>query len=521
VKRIVGLLGWLGVLLVVVAVVLRFSRPDVPQWSQRMALAGLVVTVLYALTQWREIVRSFGGRNVRYGSMAATSVVLVLGILVAVNWIANRQNKRWDLTAGSQFSLSDQTRQILNGLEQPVTIRVFYVGSAEEHRDRLDEYAYVSSQVNVQYVDADRNPLDAQKYSVTSVPTLILEYAGRTERATATDEQSVTNALKKVVEGKAKKVYFTQGHGELDPAGSGNDSYRMAADALRTDNFEVATLTIAQEGKIPDDATLLVVAGPTTDLLPAEVDAIRTFLSRGGKLLLMVDPPEKDAGAPVTNVVALAREWGIEIGTNIVIDASGLGQLFGTDASVPVAMPVDHPITNNFRVMTAFPLARSVTPVEGGVDGRTARDVLQTSAQSWAESDVAGVYTTGRPERNLDRGDLAGPVSIAAAVSIPAPNAPAPETAEAPKPESRVVVVGDSDFATDRAISIQGNREIFLNMANWLAQQEDLIAIRPRNPEDRPINVTADQGRMVWIFTLLVLPALLFLNGVRVWWRRR
>jgi ABC-type uncharacterized transport system involved in gliding motility auxiliary subunit len=192
-------------------------------------------------------------------------------------------------------------------------------------------------------------------------------------------------------------------------------------------------------------------------------------------------------------------------------------------------MPVQHAITNNFRVMTAFPLARSVSPVEGASGGPVAQRLLETSPQSWAESDVRGLYATNRPERNVEDGDKAGPISIAVAASAPAMAGPAPapadpaapEQADAPKPETRVVVVGDSDFASNRAIGVQGNREIFLNMANWLAQQENLIAIRPRNPEDRPVSMTADQQNMVFWFTMLIVPALLFGNGVRVWWKRR
>jgi len=530
VKRLLALLGWIGVVLVVAAVIIRFTRPDLPQWSQGLALAGLVVTLLYSLTQWRDIARSFGGRDVKYGSMAATSVVLVLGILVGLNWISSRQNKRWDLTEANQFSLSDQTQQILRGLTQPVTFRVFYVGSAGEHRDRLTEYTYFSNQVNVEYVDAERNPLDAQKYEVTTVPTILIEYAGRTERATSGAEQTLTNALKRVIDGTPKKIYFVQGHGEADPNGTEGTGYSALVGALRTDNFEVAPLTLAQQGAVPADATIVVVAGPKTDLLPDEVDALRAFLRRGGKLQLLIDPPEQGKAPDVTSLIALAREWGIDIGNNLLIDASGLGQMIGTDAAVPVAMPLTHPITNNFRLMSAFPLARSVTPIEGGANGRTAQPVLQTSPQSWGESDLAGVYASGQPERNVEAGDLNGPVTLAAAVSAPAedatvPAAPAatPETqTDAPKPETRIVVVGDSDFAANRAIDLApGNREIFLNMANWLAQQEDLIAIRPVDPGNRPIQLTGNQGFWVNTFALVILPGLLFINGFRIWWRRR
>jgi ABC-type uncharacterized transport system involved in gliding motility auxiliary subunit len=530
VKRFLGLMGWIGVLLVVAAVVLRFARPELAPWYQRLALAGLVVTALYTLSQWRDIARSFQGRNVRYGSIAATSVVVVLGILVGINWISNRQNKRWDLTASGQFSLSDQTKQILAGLDQPLVIKTFYVNSATEYRDRLSEYGYHSKQVATEYIDANSNPIEAQKYGITMAPTFVIEHAGRSEKATAADEQSITNALKKVIEGRAKKIYFLQGHGERDPMGSDAAGYSGIGEALKTDNFEVAKLTLAQEGKVPDDATLIVVAGPRTDPLPAELEALRAFLKRGGKLALFIDPPDKGAAADPTGLIALAREWGANVGNNLVIDASGLGQLIGTGPTMPVAMPVRHAITENFSVMSAFPLARSVTPVEGGAGGRTAQKVLETSPQSWAESDVKGLYATGRPERNVEAGDMAGPVSIAVAASAPATDAPAAAPAprepnakpeDAPKPETRVVIVGDSDFASNRALSIQGNREIFLNMANWLAQQENLIAIRPRNPDERPLTMTADQQQYVFYFTMLLVPALLIGNGIRVWWKRR
>ena len=521
-KRLIGLLGWLGVVLVLAAVALQFLQPERAQLYRGLAMAGLVVTAIYALSQWREIGRSFQGRNAKYGSMAAGSVLVFLAILVAINWISSRQNKRWDLTATQQFSLSDQTKNILQGLPRPMTIRVFHgANGAQEYRDRLDEYTYQTSRLSVEYIDAERSPDQAQRYEITSVPTAIVEYDGRTEKTNQIDEQGLTNAIKKVVEGKAKKVYFVQGHGEPDPTAGDPAGYKGIADSLTGDNFETAKLTLAQEGKVPDDATVLVVAGPRIDLFAPEVEAIRAFLKRGGKLLLLVDPPAKAEGAPLTNVMALAKEWGVTIGNDIVIDTSGIGQLFGANESVPIGMPLQHVITNNFRTASGFPIARSITPIEGGTDGRTAQKIIETSPQSWAETDLAGLWQKSAVERNLDKGDISGPIGLAAAVSAAAPDAPAPADAEAPKPETRVVVVGDSDFVSNRAINLAGNRDLFLNMANWLAQQEDLIAIRPREAGDSRITMTQDQARIVLWATLLVIPGLLFANAVRVWWRRR
>jgi len=531
VKRILGLLGWLGVLLVVAAVVLRILYPDLHPYYRGLAMAGLVVTAIYTLSQWRDIGRTFQGKQAKYGSVAASGVALVLAILVGINWISNRQNKRWDLTANKEFSLSEQTAKILGGLTRPVVLHVFYTGSSEQHRARLSEYTYQSSQVTVNYQDVNRERLLAQKYTITTVPTVIVEYDGRTEKATSTDEQAISNALKKLTEGRVKKIYFVEGHGEHDPTNSDPNGYNGIADSLKTDNFDVAKLNIGQTGKVPDDATVVVIAGPTIDYLAPELAILRAYLGKGGKIALLLDPPSKAATPPLAGLLALAKEWGIDVGTDMVIDNSGVGQQIGMGPNVPIARPAapGHAITNQFRLATAFPIARSVTPVEGGTSGHVAQRVIETSPDSWAEADLKDLYETMKAAPDLKSGDKPGPVGIMAAVSAPAPDAPAPPTpapgtpppADAPKPETRMVVVGDSDFAANDPINISGNRDLFLNMANWLAQQEDLIAIRPKDPDNRPLAVTADQAQMLFYFSMLIMPLLLFANGVRIWWKKR
>ena len=532
-KRALGILGWLGFALVGVAVVLFFVRPELYTVRMWLALSGLVITLIYALSQWRDIGRSFEGRNVRYGSVAAGSVAVFVAILVAVNWLGGRQNKRWDLTESKQFSLSDQTKQILASLKSPLKVHVFHGSqdSPQRFRDRFTEYEYLSKQISVEYINAEGKPAEAEKFEVTAVPTIIMEYGGRTQRATSIDESAITNALKKLIEGKTKKAYFLQGHGERDTDDASTPKgFKAAASALTDENFESAKLALAQAGSIPADATLLIIAGATTDLLPQEAEIIGAFLKNGGKLLLLIDPQDKDGKGQPPSLIALAKAWGIQVNDDIVVDPSPIGRTIGTDASVPIGMPTSHPITANFRVITAFPLTRSVTAVEGGTDGKFAQSFVQTGEQSWAESDVKGLYTTQRPEKNTDKGDKAGPISVAAAVSAPAAAAAPPPATDkpatdkpddAPKPESRLAVIGDSDFASNRWLALGGNNDLFLNTANWLAQQEDLIAIRPRDPEDRRIELTeAQQTQILWL-TLVIIPLALFANAFRVYWKRR
>ncbi len=191
-KRIVGLLGWLGVVLVLAGVILRFVKPEYQQWYQGLAIAGLVVTLLYTLSQWREIGRSFGGRNIKYGSVAIGSVVIMLGILVGVNWISTKQSKRIDLTQAKQFSLSDQTKKIVSSLTKPLDMKVFYqADQLQPYKDKLSEYGSLSKQLTVEYVDAEKKPTEAAQYKVQQYGTIILEYDGRTERTTTAEEQDL------------------------------------------------------------------------------------------------------------------------------------------------------------------------------------------------------------------------------------------------------------------------------------------------------------------------------------------
>ena len=172
------------------------------------------------------------------------------------------------------------------------------------------------------------------------------------------------------------------------PRGNG---YQAIAEALGRENYTVDKLVLAQAGSVPDDASVVIVAGPKTDFFPAEIDALKKYLDNAGKLLLEIDPPDKVDAPPFSNLIALAHEWGMDVGNDVVVDASGMGRLIGTDASVPVVATYgSHPITESFSFVTAFPLARSVTPVMGGVNGHTAQPFAQTSATKLGRSGYQG-----------------------------------------------------------------------------------------------------------------------------------
>jgi gliding motility-associatede transport system auxiliary component len=249
----------------------------------------------------------------------------------------------------------------------------------------------------------------------------------------------------------------------------------------------------------------------------------------------LLDPPISDNARPVATLEALLKEWGITLGHDVVIDASGMGQLFGTDASVPVvASYPSHPVTQDFeRMITAYPLAQSLKG-EAGVELGTAntQNLINTSDRSWSESDVKSLTAGGKVSLDEKAGDHRGPITIALSLSMDAPDAassnatpaadkPADPKMSPPKPQMRLIVVGDSDFASNAAAGIQGNADLFVNMTNWLTQQEDLISIHPKDSGDRRITMTADQQRRVFWLSMLVIPGLILGSGIYTWWQRR
>jgi ABC-type uncharacterized transport system involved in gliding motility auxiliary subunit len=537
-QRILGIVGWLGTGLVFVALAVRIAGrtsaalpPQADQYAVYAAWAGLICVLLYAAGQWREFLAFFKRRQARYGTLATTSVIIALGLLIAVNYLATRQKKRWDLTSNQQFSLSDQTVKLLHGLDGPVKILAFdQAANLDRLRTKLAEYEYQSDKVDVEYIDADRQPLRTKEYEIQSYGTIVVQKGDRRERVTTDSEQDITNALIKVVTGQQKKAYFVQGHGEKDTASTERSGYSAVTAALGRDNYAVEKVVLAQQKAVPEDASVLIVAGPQTDLLQGEAEMLRRYLARGGHLLLLLDPPQADNSAGMPNLEALAKEWGIQPGHDVVLDVSGMGQLIGADASVPVAATYPtHAITQGFSLMTAFPLARSVSPVQGGANGRTAQTIIETSPRSWAETNLKELQSDTPPELNEQQGDKQGPVSIAAAVSAPAADAPATpgdaakakQGEEPKKPEARVAVIGDSDFAANAVLGVQGNSDLFLNTVNWLAEQENLIAIRPKEAADRRLTMTAGQQDLVFWLSVVVIPMAVFATGIYGWWRRR
>jgi ABC-type uncharacterized transport system involved in gliding motility auxiliary subunit len=458
------------------------------------------------------------GRNLRFGTNLLIAALAVLGIITLVEAISLRHSYRFDLTANKRYSLSSQSQQLLAALPQPVKATAFYQDTQvgrETAKDLLEQYAYYSKQFTYEFIDPDRNPGLAKRYGITSYGTIVLESGNKEEKVLTADEENLTNALLKVIREGKKVVYFLEGHGEHSINSSERDGYAEAKRAIESQNYEVKTVSLLTEGKLPDDATMLIVAGPRKDLLEPELAEITRFIDRGGKVLFLLDPE----GAPA--LVQYLANYGIQVVQGVVVDM--VSRMFGADYLMPVITTYEqHPITKNFEVASFFPLALAVKTTEKMPDRVSAQILAKTSPNSWLKRDMeelkAELRAEGRPAYN-ERLDEKGPVPVAAVATVTPQRRGSSE--QEPK-NARLVVFGDSDFASNNYLNLSGNRDLFLNTVSWLAEEENLIAIRPKESGQFFNPVTADQQQLIFWLSMIVLPAVVIGSGMATYmWRRQ
>ncbi len=436
-NRIVPYLGPFGLGALVAGGLLWLFQPHRDQVWASFLIAGLGLSVIYLVARWRDVMVLMGRRGTRYGANLAVLVVLVAGIVVAINYLANRHNKRWDLTASKQFTLSDQTVKILGNLDRDIDFVILNRREAAAAAlDLLQEYSYQSDRIHIEVIDQEAEPAKAARYKTETEAniafgTIVIDGGDRQERISTATEQDVTNAIIKVLKEGKKKIYFVEGHGEKDTDEPAADGASLIKAKLEESNYEVAKfhpLRSMKDGKIelPKDATAMVVAGPKRDYLPAELDTFRHYLRNGGKVIFLIDPTNQ---GDTPNLAAFMKELGVELGDNVVIDASGVGQLFGFGPEVPlVASYGFHPITERMASFASvFPFVRTVTSSDESPERVTVTELLTTSENSWAEEDLEALAEGIQ----LDENEMQGALSLGVAVTIQPEETATPETGEA------------------------------------------------------------------------------------------
>jgi ABC-type uncharacterized transport system involved in gliding motility auxiliary subunit len=532
IDRLGPLLGFVSLIFLFAALVSLFLasyRTSPAFWI--FLVLGIAAFAAFVAKRFQAVVNFFVSRQARYGANVAISILATLGIAIILNIIvAQRFDKAVDWTADKIYTLSDQTKNILRALDREVRVIAFFSNSPHNPRsqqqyrlvkDMLERYKRETDKLTVELVDPFTNPQKRDEYGIRVDGTTVFESGDRREQVTTIDEQKFTSAIMKVVRDEVKKVYFLTGHEERSIDDFEPGGYTQAKDKLEAQNYLVETLVLTTDPQIPADCVLLVVPGPKAPLARHEIDAISRYLDKNGKLLIMFEPSIARAEDPNRNLVRLMDRWGVSVGNDLVIDRFRLDFAGGITAPAVIEFEF-HQIARYMRQHVTFLAARSVTPKEDKGPELNVKSLAKTTdavGASWGETGRKEDGTFAEPEYTPNE-DTPPPVSLA--VVVESLNDDEISADEPKKTKTRIVAVGDADFASNHFFKATGGGNLFLNAANWLTLEEDLIAIRPIEPNERTLRfLTRGEAAFVQIASIFLIPLIIFLIGLVVWWRRR
>jgi ABC-type uncharacterized transport system involved in gliding motility auxiliary subunit len=486
-------------------------------------------------------------RQVLLGSGTAAGIIIFLAIICAIQFITVRNPVRWDLTKLGEHTLAPQSKQILETFRKqglPVQVLAFYETKSAQARDAakdlLDRYRDVDPHFTYSFLDPDINRAEATKYKVDAYPTLVLKAKGKEERVETATEESITNALSRLLKSKVKKIYFLQGHGELSLKSSDPAGLSIAKEHIEKQNYKTAELTLLQAPEVPKDATMLVIAGPKADLMDSELEAIRRFIDRGGSLMVLLNPFE------TPKLTQFLAKYGFATTNDIVVDK--MSRALGGDYLMPVITKYKQsPITKDFRLASFFPEVRSVRIADKPVPAVVAKELAFSSPMSWTisedqlktgdatfdpKSDEKGpisvmavsTYTNyaslNKKEQKKSAGGI-GKVAKASEEKAPPDGSNKTASTSAGPAQARIATFGSSQFASNKFYNLSGNRDLFMNTVSWLAADEDLIAIRPKKRHAQPLVLTLGESWAVMLVPVILAPLAWILAGVIVYWYRR
>ena len=492
------MMAFLGPLALIAGYIRYSVRETMDPLNIVLLIVGGLLTLAALIFNLGAIRESSRRRSTKLGANTTVMTVAVVAIIGFGNFLGYRHHKRIDMTTEKLYSLSDQTRKVVSDLKKDVRVILFDKDDQQGLGDQMKEYRNLSSRFTFERIDPQKNMETAKKYEITKLGDVVVVSGDRSERPKDNTEQAIINAIIKVTRDSLKKVCFVEGHGEkkLSSTDEG-DGYGVIDKMLKDENYEVKSINLVASNDVPSDCDVLVLAGPKQSLFPQEASAIGKYLEKGGKAMLLIDP---DTDPKLDDVLSA---WGMQLGKNTVVDVSGVGRFFNLGPGAPLVRTYgSHAITKDFGVtMTFFPMSRSVETTGGG----SAIDLMKTTEESWAETELTSDKVA------FDEGkDKKGPITLGLAASKTEGEA-----------EARLVLIGDSDFAANQFVGVQRNGDLFMNSINWLAQDEDLISIRPKSAADRKVSMTeADQNQLFWI-TLVLMPLATIGSGLYIWWKRR
>ena len=472
--------------------------------------AGVIIlgVATYAILEPDRVRRTFTGRQARYGSNAIIMIIAFLLILVFGTGIvlANPVHIA-DLTEDNTNTLSPELLSAVKKLPEKVTATGFFARADRTTAEKLLSNMKSSSSGKFDYtfVNPDQDPQAAINAGITGDGKILMQMGKQKTIVALASEDELLKGLLRLLNPESSAIYFLTGHGERNTQQSSDTSLTRAVSTLESKNYTIKPLNLLIDNKIPDDARVIVIAGPDKPVSDAEVKLLKSFLDKGGSLIVMEDPTplthfgeDKD---PLADM--LAQDWGIKFNNDIVID------LNSPQPTTAAAAYYDstHPVTVNMNNLVAFfPFTRSLD-ASSAPQNVTLSEIVKTNERSWGETDFASLTQGGQV--TLNNNEKQGPLTLAVA-------------GENSATKGRVVVFGTSAFAVDQMFDAYGNGDMFVNSVDWTAEQETIANLTPKNTVQRTFNVPS---QIHWILILLssvfVIPGLILLGGISTWLARR
>lgn len=441
--------------------------------------------------------------------------IVLVSVLILVNVFVSKYRVRWDLTENEKFSLSPQTREVLSLINEPIDIIAFIKeGSAtgKQVENLLKEYEYSSNFINVDIVDPQKKPSLARKYEIEQFNTIIIK-KGKKSRTLKHEnlflfgkvpgdmsfrgEHAISRAILDLITQREAVIYFLMGHGE----GSIMWEYSEVRDYLMGEGYSPKKLQLSVEGKVPDDAGLIIEVGPEKDITPKEREIIEKYLETGGRLLFLNNP-----GRELKEWNKIFEKYGIRVDNNLVVDPE---RGFFMDVLSPVALAKYHATTKRIldkNLAVVFPFTSSVSRTDETPGDIRIYSLFITSSSSWAETDLKAQKVS------KDEEDIPGPLYLGFALE---------KVTQKDKTEPFAVVLGCSAFIGEEALKLEGNLEYFITTVNWLVSSENTLFIEPKRQTVSTVMLTPRDIKVLFLTTVVIIPLAVILLGVMIWWRRR
>jgi ABC-type uncharacterized transport system involved in gliding motility auxiliary subunit len=482
-----------------------------------LVVVGLVAISVWLLFRWLNASDSrspwWKQRSVQSGTNALLTTIAVFVILGGLNFLSVRIPGQIDFTENQQFSLAPQTKQLIKNLKQPLKVRIFSNQPTPAQTALLEQYRRQNpDRLSFEFIDPQAQPGLAEKYNVRKIGDVVLETGDRIKPLEDDlSETTLTPALASLLRDRKSNAYILQGHNEA-PINGGQDNLDAAVTELKKRDFNVNVLNLLAQKQIPTDANVLVIAGPKRAYLDSEVKLLQDYLKDGKSLLLMLDPGFK------TGLEPLLKDWGVALDNRVVVDPFGLGQQLRLGPAIPLVIEYgNHPITKDFgQSPSFFRLAQAVTVMPPSANEQVT-ELIKTGPESWAEADSR---------------DRKGPLTLGVAITRTFESAPTPTDKNAKpeatppsqtsKPQAKMVVFGDSDFASVETPQFL-NSDLFLNSVTWLGSGADdpSLSIRPKEVKDRRVELGSTNLNILRLVGLGFLPLASFGRGAYLWWRSR